>query len=625
LAAQENKDNADDVEQATYTDRSYPVGSSSGSQEGATPIDAKHEDAKEPEKIDSVAPHVPGEFPTESGEDPHVPGEFPADRSEKEEHGLGSGAAIASAMGLTVGGAAAGAAVASSNSDDTTKATERDLHPGGQGFPYESSQTSDSNAGRDAAIVGGAAAATGVAGGAAYEATRGDDRTEQVPQTTTTTTTETEKNPSTVPEPQGATKDDEAQKDEDSNLGRNAAIAGGAAAATGAGAAGLYYATKDSTDGPSEQDWPESPRDVGRDHAKNLKTVPPGSPEKNPSRAPEAQQTTKDDEAQKEEEDSNLGRNAAIAGGATAAAGAGGAAAYYATKDDEPQQTEEKKGLLEKAKEKKDEKQAEKQQEKAEKERKKEEEKAEKEREKAEKERKKEEEKKMTKEQKKEEERRKREEWEKLNAERLAAYQRGDLGPEDVLKDGHQPIADKESEGPTTAEDAIAAGAAGAAVAGAGGAAYAATRDEHETTRTSSERKTSTGSERRPSIIQKILHPNKTRKEEKERRASLEAGRSSQDTGSRKESHVGTEGPIGDDTKVSGQEHTSSSAKETTPAAATTATSRDPGDEIQPVASSSSQPTTHLEVAEGKAPEGYITITHPNADPNAPTLIVREP
>ena len=42
--------------------------------------------------------------------------------------------------------------------------------------------------------------------------------------------------------------------------------------------------------------------------------------------------------------------------------------------------------------------------------------------------------------------------WEKLNMERLAAYNRGELGPEDVLRDGQKPIVDNPDEGPTTAE-----------------------------------------------------------------------------------------------------------------------------------------------------------------------------
>ena len=353
LAAHENKNNADDVEQATYTDRSYPVGSASGTQEGA----------QERELVgttDRLAPHVPGEFPTETGEDPHVPGQFPADS--------GPGPGVTSAAGLTFGGAAAGGAGASSYTDDASKATERDLHPGGSSFPHESSQTSDSHAGRDAAIVGGAAAATGVAGGTAYAATQGDDKPappsgdvgrEEAKNLTTISPGSPEKNPSTVPVAQEPTKDDVAQKGEESNLGRNTAIAGGATAAAGAGAAGLYYAQKDSTDDSSAQNWPESPRDVGGEHAKNLTTVPPGSPEKNPSTVPVAQEPTRDDVAQKKEDDSNFGRNAAIAGGATAAAGAGGAAAYYGTRDDEPQQaqqTEEKKSFFDKLRGKKDEK-----------------------------------------------------------------------------------------------------------------------------------------------------------------------------------------------------------------------------------------------------------------------------
>lgn len=161
LAAQEDKHNADDVEKATYTDRSYPVGTSSGSQE--------------PENLDSASklgPHVPGEFPTDTGEDPHVPGGFPAtSAAEKDESGVGTDAAVTSPMGLTAGGATAGAAVADSKSGDGSKATEKDLHPGGSGFPHESSQGADSHAGRDAGIAAGTVGAVGAAGAVSYAAT----------------------------------------------------------------------------------------------------------------------------------------------------------------------------------------------------------------------------------------------------------------------------------------------------------------------------------------------------------------------------------------------------------------------------------------------------------------------
>ena len=210
LAAQEDKRNAEDVDNATYTDRAYPVGSAlestSNPQEGT--ISANAQDIKEPEKLDSasrLAPHVPGEFPTETGDDPHVPGGFP--------------------------------------SDDTSKATESDLHPGGSSFPYESSQPSS---GSNKGAIAGTAAALGVGGGAAYAATRGND----------------------------------------------------------------------------DKDWPESPRDVGRDHAQNLTIREPGSPEVNSSRAPEA---TKDEE-------SKSGNNKGVIGAAAAAVGLGGAGTYLATR-----------------------------------------------------------------------------------------------------------------------------------------------------------------------------------------------------------------------------------------------------------------------------------------------------
>lgn len=219
-----------------------------------------------------------------------------------------------------------------------------------------------------------------------------------------------------------------------------------------------------------------------------------------------------------------------------------------------------------------------------------------------------------------------------MNAERLAAYNRGELGPEDVLKsDTANPIADKSSEGPTTAEEAVLAG-------GAGATAAAVAAGEHERPRESTDEHEG----KKPSLIQKILHPNKSRREEKERRASQEASRASQDSGTRhmgtdgpigddhrvsgldsssadasQARHMGTDGPIGNDNKVSGLDSSSSAAKDTP------STSRASEDVIQPAASSN-EATAHLLAKDEKAPEGYITITHPNAHPDAPHLVVTD-
>ena len=648
LASQEDKTKDPEVEQATYTDRAYPVGPSSGTQEGISPADAKKEEMQ-PENVGSASEltgHMPGEFPTESGDDPHVPGGFPADSTEEGKPSVGSGAAIASAMGLGVGGAAAGGAYAASKSDDTTsseapKATESDLHPGGQGFPYESSQTtestSESNLGRNTAIAGGTAAAVAGAGGLTYAATRGDDKPAEVTPTQKiedssaapiSSTTESKPADTTTrsidqkPTAAAANTTEAKPEEEESNFGSNAAIAGGATAAAGAGAGTAYYATRD--------DEPEQTEEK-KGFMDKLKEKKQERDQKKEEENAEKERQKEQEKAAKED-DSNVGRDAAIAG--TGAAAAGGAA-YYATRDD---------GDAEKAAKEREEaeKQRAKEQEKADKERQKENEKAEKERQKehekqrkeAEKEREKEQkkhEKEMTKEEKKEEERQKREAWEKENAARLAAYQKGELGPGDVMKDGQeqQPIADKSTE------EAVAGGVVATGVVGGGAATYAATRGDEQPTGSSSDHKTSTDDqghtllhkknsdetgEKKPSLIQKILHPNKTRRASQDQsRASQEATRSSQESTPHK-GQVGTDGPIGDPNKVSGMESTSRDATPTT-----TSTARDTGDEIQPVASSSSGGLRTETLAPGaSAPEGYITLVHQGADPDAPHVIVKD-
>ena len=630
LASQEDKNKDPEVEQATYTDRAYPVG---GTQEGIAPADAKKEEIQ-PENVgfaSELTGHMPGEYPTETGEDPHVPGGYPADSVEEEEPTVGSGAAVASATGLGVVGAAGGGAYAASKSDDTPatgdapKATESALHPGGQGFPYESSQTaestSDSHLGRDAAVVGGSAAAVGGAGGLTYAATHVDEKSAEVAPTqkfedTTTapTSSTTESKPAELPT---RTIDE--------------------TPTAGAGAA--YYATKD-----------EEPEQTGEKK---------GFMDKLKERKQERDQKKEEEKAEKErqneqekaanEDDSNVGRDAAIAG--TGAAAAGGAA-YYATRDDDAEKAakEQEKADKERAKEQEKqnaaaEKDRQKEHDKAEKERQKEHEKAEKEREKqrvaAEKEREKDEkkrEKEMTKEERKEEERRKKEAWEKENAARLAAYQRGELGPEGVIKDGQeqQPIAEKSTE------EAVAGGVVATGVVGSGAATYAATRGDEQPTAGSSEHKTSTddhghtvlhkdkkysedsgqSSEKKPSLIQKILHPNKSRRLSQEAsRSSQEGARPSQEFTPHK-GHMGTDGPIGDPNKVSGVESGQSAGKDVAPAATTTSTARDTGDEIQPAPSSSGGMQAH-ELAPGeRAPEGYITLVRADSAPDDPHIIV---
>lgn len=107
--------------------------------------------------------------------------------------------------------------------------------------------------------------------------------------------------------------------------------------------------------------------------------------------------------------------------------------------------------------------------------------------------------------------------------------------------------------------------------------------------------------ESKPSLMSRILHPNRTKREEEERRASQEHGRASQEHGSR---HMGTDGPIGDDNRVSGLESSSAS----------------------PAGKASTEASSSQRAASGQHPltqslptdeRGYITLVNEGADPDA--------
>lgn len=113
--------------------------------------------------------------------------------------------------------------------------------------------------------------------------------------------------------------------------------------------------------------------------------------------------------------------------------------------------------------------------------------------------------------------------------------------------------------------------------------------------------------------MQKILHPNKTRREKEERR-SMEGSHGSQDSQSRNVSGV--------ETTSSTRETTNPSTQDTTTPA--TSVSKTGDEEIQPAKSSSGQPYMQQLAPGEQAPEGYITITHEGASPDAPHMVVRE-
>lgn len=180
LAAEGDHPKDEEVENATYTDRAYPVGTSTETPSGQGGFSTLQDRV--------VSPHVPGEFPSESGEDPHTTGQWvPAGSTSQEaDRGIGSGAAAAGVGGL---GATAGVAgyEASKSSNEQPTTAESSMHPGGDDFPIMTTTNSVSHAdpieqptqeehhyGRDAAIAGGAVAATGAAGTGVYEATKDD-------------------------------------------------------------------------------------------------------------------------------------------------------------------------------------------------------------------------------------------------------------------------------------------------------------------------------------------------------------------------------------------------------------------------------------------------------------------
>ncbi|KAF7197999.1 hypothetical protein HII31_00713 [Pseudocercospora fuligena] len=396
-----------DVQAATYTYSSQPVGS-------------------------TFAPHVPGEFPTEAGQDPHETSRTYGATAGGSQIAPLAGTSGTSGTGTAAGlatGAVAGSALGARDTPSTMGATQQSssipvggsaasTQPTTQDYPIRSAtnQTAPTSAGqqqhnygRDAGIAGGALGA-GALGAGAYEATHSRDHTaaaQQAPlssttqsasqpasqlppprqenhpsthQTTTTTTTTTQ------PTTQQRLHQQTPAQQEESHHGRDAALAGGAGAA-GAGAA--YAATRDRNDtGPA-------PKTIGP-HDSDVKNVL--DPRVKPDTAVQGSQKNQDPAtvaAQKASKDHQYeSRDAALATGA-AGAGAGAAAAYGTTHDvygeedpnkhnklHKPTPDEKKHDKELKKEQKKHEKEVEKEHKKAEKEAEKEHKKAEKEAEK---------------------------------------------------------------------------------------------------------------------------------------------------------------------------------------------------------------------------------------------------
>lgn len=271
-----------DVQSATYLDRSYYMGTS---------------------------PHMPGEFPSSSGEDIHR-----------------SGTSSAPSPDI----ATAGAATAMRSHDPIVPSTTTTSQPG-----IVSSGTD--HTGRNAAIGGGALGAGALGAGAAYRATRDRDTSTTQP-TSLQQAVENSSQPSqvapsaasaTVPATGGqapATYQQSTQpQTQEHHYGRDAAIAGGAGAV---GAGGMYAATRDH-DAPRMQ--PADLQQAAGNPGQPVQVAPSATSANAPATGTQAPATYRQAD-QPQTQEHHYGRNTAIAGGA-GAVGAGGV--YAANRDRE--------------------------------------------------------------------------------------------------------------------------------------------------------------------------------------------------------------------------------------------------------------------------------------------------
>lgn len=343
-----------DTAQATSLDRAYK---GIGHHEHEAPAEGYVHHTKGPHALDAanrLDPHVPGEFPDEFGEDPH---------KHQFERDAGFAGAGAGAAGL----GAAGYEASKPHEQLSTDPTAESLPSGtsqrsGQEYPImtttntmqrtpsisQADQPSqpEHHYGRDAAIAGG----VGAAGLGAYELTKdevpaaaqrdqpmqpqtGDIRDTPLGGSTTAPATGAydgtrDQAPTTAqPEPIGQ------QQQQQHHYGRDAAVAGGAGALAGAG---VYEASRDRGDtGPASST-------IGP-HETNVANIVDPRVQPQPQKMHDSTTTGpyKSDMANKmdprvdsnttqtQEKEHHYGRDAAIAGGA----GAAGLGAYEATKD----------------------------------------------------------------------------------------------------------------------------------------------------------------------------------------------------------------------------------------------------------------------------------------------------
>jgi hypothetical protein len=243
--ASQNRD--PEVDRATYTAREFHLpGDSSGfHRDDEKPNEGYVHHTSGPHATDManrLDPHVPGEFPTETGEDPH-------------EYHLGRDAAIgAGALGL-------GAAGYEASRDKAEPSAISKDELGGQGHPIQTTtntlesaptadvhgDTNEHHYARDAAIAGG----VGVAGVGAYELAK--DHEERFPNTSQPLRGQAQQQEDVPVAPQPTAP---AQH----HLGRDAAVAGGVGAA-GVGAYGLEKNHKERMPAPRTMDEVQQPVD----------------------------------------------------------------------------------------------------------------------------------------------------------------------------------------------------------------------------------------------------------------------------------------------------------------------------------------------------------------------------
>ena len=300
-----------------------------------------------PQPLDTASrlgPHVPGEFPTETGEDPHVPGSFPITPDERP------GQTVGVAYPFDGNEKSVQAEQTSSTASRGALGTAAGATAGGVGLAgYQASRSENDP-------LGGSTYRTQAENRDAFQGspdTTGVGLPTSAPAVSTYETSRSATNNASYQQPEAR----DYQNDSESSGQSQGYMA--AAAATVAGAAGgaAYYATraKDTVVGPSgdtQQSVEQSQTQYSRDPNSTMAqpqgqyvrdastTLPHSQPQytQHPSTTVQQSQyaggpvTTERTQAPTE---SNYSRDAAITGGTAAGVGAVGAGAYYTTRDED--------------------------------------------------------------------------------------------------------------------------------------------------------------------------------------------------------------------------------------------------------------------------------------------------